>query len=263
MTTSYNYRALERKWRKIWTNNGLSVNDCVISKYSCLDMLPDLFDNKGYPDAFVRDYGWDCLRLYKLFTGTIGYESEWDDDALEGVYRFLNKLWRLAIDCKDKVFIPTKESVKLQNKLIYDIRHRVDEMRFKTIVSGFMEYHNIISDLVKKQGGIATEVLETYMILLAPFAPYIAEELWEQYGHTTSVFECHWPVVDENAMEDEVVQIAVQLNGKTKMMISVSSDSKKDDVIELAKNALGTRITGTVMKEVYIPKKVINFVIKE
>lgn len=262
MTTPYNYRALERKWRKKWLSNCFAINECIISKCPCLYMLPNVYENEEYPAALVRDYGWDCLRLYKLFTGTLGQETKWEDEVLEGVYRFLNKLWKQAIECKDEKKLPTKESVKLRNKLIYDITHRFEEMRLKTVISGFMQYNNGIADLLKKQGGIDKEILEIYIILLAPFAPYITEEIWEQYGHITSVLEQQWPVADEEAMLDDMLQIAVQLNGKTKRMISVSSDSTKEEVIAYAEKVLSEKLIGIRIKEVYIPKKIINFVIK-
>ncbi len=214
------------------------------------------------PDALVRDYGCDSLRLYELFVGPPELDAEWDDRGIDGVYRFLNKFWKLAMDSKEAGVAPTKESIKLRNKLIFDITQRLDTFSLNTVVSGFMQYNNNLIDLAKKQGGIDKETMETFMILLAPFTPHLAEELWEQYGHTTSVFENKWPVCDEEAMKDDEIEVPVQINGKTKVIISVPADVTKEDAIAAGKEALADKLTGNVIKEIYVPGKIINIVMK-
>ena len=214
------------------------------------------------PDALVNDYGCDSLRLYELFVGPPELDAEWDDRGIDGVYRFLNKFWKLAMDSKEANVAPTKESIKLRNKLIYDISQRLETFSLNTVVSGFMQYNNNLIDLAKKQGGIDKETMETFMILLAPFTPHLAEELWEQYGHTTSVFENKWPVADEAAMKDDEIEVPVQINGKTKMIISVPADITKEAAIAAGKEALGNKLTGNIIKEIYVPGKIINIVAK-
>ena len=110
--------------------------------------------------------------------------------------------------------------------------------------------------------GIDKETIETFIILLAPFAPHITEELWEQYGHTTSVFENQWPEHDEEAMKDDEIEIPVQINGKTRAVISVSASISKEDAIVAGKEAIADKLTGNIIKEIYVPGKIINIVQK-
>ncbi|MDY3746930.1 MAG: leucine--tRNA ligase [Lachnospiraceae bacterium] len=213
------------------------------------------------PDDLVRDYGCDSLRMYELFVGPPELDSEWDDRGIDGVYRFLNRFWKVVMENKDRNVKETKELVKLRHKMVYDISTRLEQFSLNTVVSGFMEYTNKFTELTKKDG-IDRETLETAVILLAPFAPHMAEELWQQLGHDTSVFNNTWPSADEDAMKDDEVKIAVQINGKTKCVIDVSADAKKDDVLAKAKETLGAKLTGTIVKEIYVPGRIVNIVVK-
>ena len=139
------------------------------------------------PDDLVRDYGCDSLRLYELFVGPPELDSEWDDRGIDGVYRFITRFWNLVMSQKDADVAETKELVKIRHKLVYDITQRLESFSLNTVISGFMEYNNKLIDLSKK-GGVDKKTLETYVLLLAPFAPHIEEELWSELGHDTSVF---------------------------------------------------------------------------
>ena len=125
-----------------------------------------------------------------------------------------------------------------------------------------MEYNNKLMELSKKEGGVDKETLETYIILLAPFAPHVSEELWEQFGHTDSVFHATWPEYDEEAMKDDEIEIPVQINGKTKCTIAINPDGDKDEILAKAKEALGDKVNGTIRKEIYVPGRIVNLVIK-
>ena len=152
--------------------------------------------------------------------------------------------------------------VKIRHKLVHDVTQRLNSFSLNTVISGFMEYNNKLIELAKKQGGIDKETIETFIILLAPFAPHIAEELWEQYGHTASVFENQWPEHDEEAMKDDEIEIPVQINGKTRAVISVSASISKEDAIAAGKEAIADKLTGKIVKEIYVPGKIINIVQK-
>ena len=213
------------------------------------------------PDDLVRDYGCDSLRMYELFVGPPELDSEWDDKGIDGVYRFLNRFWKMALDNLEKDVPETKELLKVRSKLVYDITQRLESFSLNTVVSGFMEYNNTLINLGKK-GGVDKKTLETFMVLLAPFAPHIAQELWEQAGHTDSVFDQSWPEYDEEAMKDNVIEIPVQVNGKTRVVIEIEVDEAKDSVLAKAKEALGSKLTGTIRKEIYVPGKIVNIVAK-
>ena len=214
------------------------------------------------PDDLVRDYGCDSLRMYELFVGPPELDAEWDDRGIEGVSRFLNRFWNLVQDSKDKEIEPTKEMIRLRHKLVYDIEQRFNQFSLNTVVSGFMEYNNKLIDLAKKEGGIDKETLRTFTILLAPFAPHIGEELWQELGGTDSVFHSQWPECDEEAMKEDEIEIAVQINGKTKAVVCVAADIDKDSAIAAGKEAIADKLTGTIVKEIYVPGKIINIVQK-
>ncbi len=215
------------------------------------------------PDELVEKYGCDSLRMYELFVGPPELDSEWDDRGIEGVYRFLNKVWKLTVENKDKFIAPTKESEKLKHKLIHDITTRLENLSMNTVVSGFMEFVNKTTDLVKTQGGIDKDLVETMLILLAPFTPHIAEELWRVIGNDNTIFATNWPKYDESKMEDDVIAIIVQFNGKLRGNVEVPKDMQKDDVIKLVKEQFADKLEGIeIVKEIYVPGKIVNLVIK-
>ncbi len=213
------------------------------------------------PDDMVNDYGCDSLRMYELFIGPPELDSIWDDRGMEGIYRFLNRVWNMFSENKDKDVKETKELVKLRNKMIYDITTRLESFSLNTVVSGFMEYNNKFVDLTKK-GGVDKETLKALTLLLAPFAPHIGEEMWEQLGGEGSVFHQAWPTYDESKMKDDEITIPVQINGKTRATITVAADASKDEILATAKEAVASKITATIRKEIYVPGKIVNIVAK-
>lgn len=214
------------------------------------------------PDDLVRDYGCDSLRMYELFVGPPELDAEWDDRGIEGVYRFLSRFWNLVMDNKDKNIKASKEMIKARHKMIHMITTRLEGFSLNTVISGFMECNNNLIAIAKKEGGMDKETLEAAVLLLAPFAPHMGEELWEELGHTDSVFHHEWPAHDEEAMKDDEVEIPVQVNGKTKAVISIPVDISKEDAIAKAKEVLGDKLSGNIIKEIYVPKKIVNIVMK-
>ncbi len=214
------------------------------------------------PDDLVRDYGCDSLRMYELFVGPPELDAEWDDRGIEGVYRFLSRFWNLIMDNKDKNIKASKEMIKARHKMIHMITTRLEGFSLNTVISGFMECNNNLIAIAKKEGGMDKETLEAAVLLLAPFAPHMGEELWEELGHTDSVFHHEWPAHDEEAMKDDEVEIPVQVNGKTKAVISIPVDISKEDAIAKAKEVLGDKLSGNIIKEIYVPKKIVNIVAK-
>ncbi|MFV0464926.1 MAG: leucine--tRNA ligase [Lachnospiraceae bacterium] len=213
------------------------------------------------PDGLVQDYGCDSLRLYELFVGPPELDSEWDDRGIEGVYRFITKLWKLVMEYKDKTVPETRELIKIRNKMTYTITTRLDSFSLNTVISGFMEFNNKLIELAKT-GGVDLGTLENIVVLLAPFAPHISEELWQELGHQTSVFDESWPEYNEKEMQDDVDELAVQVNGRTKTTVTLLKDCDKETAIEAGKAALGDKFSGTIIREIYIPGRIINIVVK-
>lgn len=216
------------------------------------------------PDDLVRDYGCDALRMYELFVGPPELDAEWDDRGIEGVSRFLGRFYNLVMDSKDKHIEVTPEMMKLRHRLVADIEYRFQSFSLNTVIAGFMEYNNKLIDLAKKTGGVDLDTLKTFIILIAPFAPHIGEELWEAVKEKGSVFHAQWPEFDEEAMKDDEIEIPVQVNGKTKVTVSVPAEIAKDEALVAGKKALeeAGKLEGHIVKEIYVPGRIINFVIK-
>nr|MCR5468483.1 class I tRNA ligase family protein [Lachnospiraceae bacterium] len=142
-----------------------------------------------------------------------------------------------------------------------DITKRLESFSLNTVISAFMEYNNKLVDLTGKTG-VDKKTLETLTVLLAPFAPHMAEEMWELLGHDTSVFDARWPEFDEKYLVDDEIEIAVQINGKTKTTVMIAKDLDKDAAVAAGKEALGSKLTGNVVKEIYVPGRIINIVVK-
>ncbi len=216
------------------------------------------------PDELVRDYGCDALRMYELFVGPPDLDATWDDRGIDGVSRFLNRFYKLVMEAKDKNTEPNKELLKYRNRLVYDIDNRFKAFSLNTVIAGFMEYNNKFMELAKKYEGIDRETLKTFVILLAPFAPHIGEELYEALGYTGSVFHATWPGYDENLMKDDEIEVPVQVNGKTKLLIHLEAEVSKEEAVKAGIEALRAagRLEGEIVKEIYVPKKIVNIVVK-
>ena len=217
--------------------------------------------NTVSPDELVEDYGCDSLRMYELFIGPPELDAEWDDRGIEGVNRFINKLWRLVTT--NKAVEETREMERVRHKMIYEITNRMENFHLNTVVSGFMEHTNTLTDIQRKEGGIDDHTIDTLITLIAPFIPHVSEELWQLRGNENSVFENTWPSYDEEKMKDDEIEMPVQVNGKRAGVISISPETAKDQVLAKAKEAVASKIEDkTVVKEIYVPGRIINIVVK-
>ncbi|MCL2353518.1 MAG: leucine--tRNA ligase [Defluviitaleaceae bacterium] len=214
------------------------------------------------PDEILEKYGSDALRMYMLFIGPPELDAEWNDNGIEGVYRFLTKLWRLVHDNLPKLVATTDDHEKLKHKMIRDISSRMDNLALNTAVSGFMEYTNKATQLAKDKG-VDKATLEAMVTMLAPFAPHIAEELWLTLGNSETIFKQPWPTFDPSKAVDDTITMVVQINGKLRGDMQVAVDIAKDNAIALAKEVVADKLVGVeIVKEVFVPKKLVNFVVK-
>lgn len=246
--------SFEEPFKRLFNQGMICKNGAKMSKSK---------GNVVSPDKLVENYGCDALRLYELFVGPPELDSEWDDRGIDGVYRFINRYWNLIIESYDKNIKPTKNMIKLRHQMIYEITNRLNNVNLNTVVSGFMEYTNKFIDLAKAEGGIDQETIESMIILISPFAPHVAEELWKLTGNTTSVFNNKWPEYDVEKMKEEEYEMPVQLNGKVRAVITIGNEEDKDSVLKKAREAINDKLDGkSIIKEIYVPNKIINLVVK-
>jgi len=215
------------------------------------------------PDDILPNYGCDALRMYELFIGPPELDSEWDDSGIDGVFRFLNKLWRLLEPSFENPAQPTEAMERLRHRMIYDITTRLENLSLNTVVSGFMEHTNTLQSLAKPAGGVDKATIETLAILLSPFAPHMAEEIWERLGNTTTIFAQSWPKWNDAMLKSDTIEIALQVNGKLRGNMEIAADLDKDSVLAQAKEQLADKLAGMeIVKSIYVPGRIANFVVK-
>ncbi|MCL2835980.1 MAG: leucine--tRNA ligase [Defluviitaleaceae bacterium] len=241
----------EEPFKRFFCNGMINLNGSKMSKSK---------GNYISPDDIIACYGRDVPRLYILFVGPPEMDSEWDENGIEGVFRFMGKAWKLVSENAGKTAKPTKELLFARNKLIKDVTERLAAFSFNTVVSAFMEGVNKLLDL-SKSSGVDKETLETLIILLAPFAPFTSAEMWEITGHSTPLFAQKWPVCDESALRVDEITIVIQINGKVRENISVPAGSDKEEIIKAARTAAKPKFPQEQpLKEIYVPNKLVNFV---
>jgi leucyl-tRNA synthetase len=175
------------------------------------------------------------------------------------VYRYLNKLWKLVCANAAQPAVPTPELNRLRHKMVYDITTRLENLSLNTVISGFMEHTNTLTKL----GGIDKATLETLAVLLAPFAPHMAEEVWQRLGYKDSVFAQSWPVYDTGQMKAAEMELALQINGKLRDNMRIETDADKDAVLAKAQSLLANRLQGAeIVKTIYVPGRIVNFVVR-
>lgn len=221
------------------------------------------------PDDVVDRYGADSLRLYEMFMGPLEQVKPWSTKGVEGVNRFLNRAWRLLFNNDEKSSLkvtdsePNPEQLKVLHEAIKKVTDDVEEMRFNTAISALMIFVNEAN----QWENLPKSVAEPFVILLSPFAPHIAEEMWSRLGHGGSLAYENWPEYDEKLMVSKTVEYPVQVNGKVRANIEVPSDKAKDKefVIGLAKQQQNVEkyLDGsTIIKEIFVPERIVNLVVK-
>jgi len=190
------------------------------------------------PDGLIDKYGADTVRFYTLFIGPPEKDAEWNDKGVEGAWRFLNRVWRLVDNYSNLVRSGDPQEVPLRRKTHLTIKKVTEDMEgafhFNTALSAIMELTNEIYAFMNENKGARSkdleEAIKTVVILLVPFVPHIAEEMWERLGNRRSVFEADWPLHDEKALDQDRITMVVQINGKVRTRIEVSSTAGDDEI---------------------------------
>jgi len=218
------------------------------------------------PDEVVAQYGADTMRLYEMFMGPLERSKPWNTSGIEGVYRFLNRLWRHFVDDTGNLIklseeAPTPETLTMMHASIKKVGSDLENLAFNTAISQLMVFSNYLRNL-KDVPKIA---FETLIVLLNPFAPHVSEELWALLGHSDSLAYRTWPDYNENILVKDTIRMAVQVNGKVRAQIEVEVDANKEQVLSVAydQESIKQHTLGkTIIKEIVVPNRIVNLVVK-
>lgn len=209
------------------------------------------------PDDIVQDYGADTLRTYEMFIGAFDLSASWSEEGVKGCRRFLERVWKL----QDILTSEEGYSVDLETKMhqtIKKVSSDFENLKYNTAIAAMM---SLINEFYKKNS-ITRGEYKTLLTLLNPVAPHITEELWQTAGFEGRLYQAAWPEYEEEKTVENVVEIGVQVNGKMRVTINVSKDETRENVIAMAKEALGDKLTGNIVKEIYVPGRIVNIVAK-
>lgn len=209
------------------------------------------------PDDIVRDYGADTLRTYEMFIGAFDLSASWSEDGVKGCRRFLERVWKLQDILTEEDGYSADMEVKL-HQTIKKVSSDFENLKYNTAIAAMMA---LINEFYKKNSVTKGEY-RTLLTLLNPVAPHITEELWQRAGFDGRVYQTVWPEFDEEKTKEATVEIAVQINGKTRATLAIHKDDQKDAVIENAKKVIADKLTGSIVKEIYVPGRIVNIVMK-
>lgn len=254
-----------RKWRPEYNDAQFVLEDDgrYICGYAVEKMSKSMF-NVVNPDDIVATYGADTLRLYEMFLGPLEQSKPWDTNGIDGVNRFLKKLW--ALFYKGEEFLPddsaaSEEDLRSLHRLIAKVTADIDNFSFNTSVAAFMICVNELTSHRCR----SRQVLQSLLVLLTPFAPHIAEELWHALGNTTTICDAQWPQAEERYLKADTQTYAVSFNGKARFTITVAAGTERADVERLAlSNSAATKwLEGKqIVKIIVVPGKIVNVVVK-
>ena len=237
-------------------------------KYVCgwaIEKMSKSMYNVVNPDHIVEKYGADTLRLYEMFLGPINQSKPWDSNGIDGCYRFLRRVWMLFHDrdghLVTKEGTATKDNLKSLHKLIKKVSTDIEVFSYNTAISAFM----ICTNELTQQKCTDKEVLQQFVALLAPFAPHISEELWEELGHGTTVCDAQWPAWDEQYLQVDSETLSISFNGKTRFTMDFAPDASNQEIEQaaLAAEEAQKHLAGKqIVKVIVVPHRIVNIVVK-
>jgi leucyl-tRNA synthetase len=213
------------------------------------------------PDDIINEYGADSMRIYEMFMGPLQVSKPWSTSGIGGVYRFLDRIWRLGEERTISEEKPSEELLKSLHKTIKKVTIDTDTLNFNTAISQMM----VLVNEIYKTDTLPREVWETLLLLLSPYAPHMAEELWQRAGNKASIANVKWPTYIEKLTIDNEIELVIQVNGKLRSKLNVNKDISKDEMIELALNdeKIKNWTDGkTIIKKIAVPGKLVNIVVK-
>ncbi len=209
------------------------------------------------PDDIVTDYGADTLRTYEMFIGAFELSAGWSEDGVKGCRRFLERVWKLQDILTEEMDYSKDMEIKM-HQTIKKVSNDFESLKYNTAIAAMMA---LVNEFYKKNTVTKGE-FKTLITLLNPVAPHITEELWQKVGFEGRVYQTEWPAYEEAKTVESTVEIAVQINGKTRATMDIGKDDPKDEVIAKAKEVIADKLTGTIVKEIYVPGRIVNIVQK-
>ncbi len=247
---------------------GYVVKEKGTSVHTQIEKMSKSRYNVVNPDDVVQAYGADSMRLYEMFMGPLDRDKPWTEEGVQGVHRFLKRAWSLFIDTEtgalhSRIVESGGDSAiaKEVHKTIKSVTHDIEGLLFNTAIARMMEFVNA----GLKAPAIDKAVMEQFILVLAPFAPHMAEEIWQRLGHTDTLAYAAWPTWDESLLVENTIELPIQINGKSRGTVTVAIDADKDTILAAAKAEpkIQAAIEGmTVVKEIYVPGKIVNLVVK-
>ncbi len=209
------------------------------------------------PDDIIREYGADTLRTYEMFIGAFDLSASWSEDGVKGCRRFLERVWKLQDILTEEEGYSSDMETRM-HQTIKKVSSDFEHLKYNTAIAAMMA---LINEFYKK-GAVTKGEFKVLLTLLNPVAPHITEELWQLTGFAGKVYQTAWPDYEEEKTVEASVEVAVQINGKTKTTIKIAKDEEKEGVLSVAKEALGEKLSGTIVKEIYVPGRIVNLVVK-
>ena len=209
------------------------------------------------PDDIVMDYGADTLRTYEMFIGAFDLSASWSENGVKGCRRFLDRVWKLQEILVDGDEYRGAFETKM-HQTIQKVSSDFENLKYNTAIAAMM---SLLNDFYK-EGSINRAEFKTFLILLNPVAPHITEEIWENCGYEGRVYAQTWPEFDEAKTVEDTIELPVQINGKTRAVVTLPADVDKDTAIAAGKELIADKLTGTIVKEIYVPGRIINIVQK-
>ena len=209
------------------------------------------------PDDIVNDYGADTLRTYEMFIGAFDLSASWSENGVKGCRRFLERVWKLQDILTEGDGFSSDMEIKM-HQTIKKVSNDFENLKYNTAIAALM---TLLNDFAKK-GSITKGEYRTFLLLLNPVAPHITEEIWNICGYEGYVYQQPWPEYEEAKTVENTIEIAVQINGKTRGVVALPVDADKETALAKAKEVVADKLTGTIIKEIYVPKKIINIVQK-
>jgi leucyl-tRNA synthetase len=211
------------------------------------------------PDDIIEQYGADSLRLYEMFMGPFGQATSWSTNGVKGVRKFLDKVYSRCQQAWSKQ--SDEKNRKLLHRTIKKVTEDIEHFSFNTAIPAMMIYMNTLENT-----NVSQEDMERFLLILSPFAPHLAEELWHQLGHTDSIFKATWPQYDPELAKDDEIELVVQVNGKVRSKLIVSPEISKEEALAKARadETVKKWIDGKkIINEIFVPGKIINIVVND